>query len=128
YVFAEILFLEVVYANVTTIAGYSRDEMLIFVLIGQMWAYIYLGVIMQNFTELISQINTGQLDLILTKPLPHLFYVNYQKINIYKTIRDGTPPLLLLILIIEWSNLSIELIHIFPTVLIFICGVICSNT
>ena len=74
YMISTIIFIDVVYSNIQLLAGYTRDQMLLFLLVGQ--SVYYLGWVIQgNLDELISSVNRGNLDLILAKPVPSLIVV-----------------------------------------------------
>jgi ABC-2 type transport system permease protein len=126
YMISTIIAIDVVYNNVKLVAGYSRDEMLLFLLIGQ--SVYYIGWIVQsNLDELISSVNRGNLDLILVKPVPSLFYVQFRRIKIFSCIRDALVPTIAVIWAINWSMLDITVQHALWGVAIAGMGLIISN-
>lgn len=110
-------FINILYSDVELIAGYTRDQMLFFFLIGQIAFYLQWPSYYGNLLTISKLINNGNLDLILTKPVPSAFYVSTRKISLLQLFRDGTIPIVLLTLSINWSNINV-------TGLNFICGII----
>ena len=127
FVAMQLLFLEVIYSNVDLIAGYSRDEMLFFFVISQVWFYIIHAIYFKNITDMISDVLSGGLDLILTKPVPALFYITTKRINVYQTFRDGLLPMLIVIVPINWNNIDISIFNLALGILIFLTGIYISG-
>ncbi len=122
YTCSMLVFMHVLYANVKSIAGYSRDEMLFFFLIGQISYYQWWFLTIQNFYDFIQDVNRGDLDLILTKPVPALFYISIKRMYFYSMMRDGIPPTLLIGLSINWSNLEFATINVILGILVIFMG------
>src|SRR3990167_9318864 len=73
YTLSMVLFIDVIYANVDLVAGYTRNQMLLFLFNGQI-AFYTGWLFHKNLQELIVSVNKGSLDLLLVKPMPSLFY------------------------------------------------------
>lgn len=128
YTIAMLIFINVLYANVKTIVGYDKNDMLLFFLIGQMTFYSTWAISAQNMQELILDVNRGDLDLILTKPIPALFYITFKRIRIFSNlIRDGIPPTLAIVFAIDWSSFQFSASSILVGVVIFILGQVCLH-
>lgn len=128
YTVAMLIFINVLYANVTTIVGYNKNDMLLFFLIGQMTFYTTWAISAQNMQEFILDVNRGDLDMILTKPLPALFYITFKRIRLFSNIfRDGIPPTLAIIFAIDWSSLHFSMFNVIVAVVIFFLGQICLH-
>ena len=126
YMISTIISIDVVYNNVKLVAGYHRDQMLLFLLIGQ--SVYYIGWAIQgNLDELISSVNRGNLDLILAKPVPSLFYAQFRRIKIFSSFRDGLVPTIAVVWAINWQMLSISWQNALWGILIAIMGMIISN-
>ncbi len=119
FTFAIIISVRVVYANTKIFAGYSQDQMLLFFLLGQITFYAS-WLYNDNLERLQVGINRGDLDLVLTKPLPALVYVNLKKINLLSFLRDGISPLLLISTQVHWLHLHIQLVNVLTSLLIFL--------
>lgn len=126
YTISNIIFIDVLYANVTTIAGYSRNEMLLFMYIGQISYYVS-WLIHTNLDSLVDMVNTGLLDLILVRPVPSLFYVTFQRIRLYSVLRDCVPPMIVLTLVIKWQELNLNPFNLFAGLLICLMGTVCAH-
>ena len=124
YTLTYLLFVNIMFSNVHSIAGYSRDQVLFFTLIGQLDFYLLFSYSYDNLELLSDDINRGNLDLILTKPLPALFYVCTRKLSSIQLLRDGGIPTTFVILSIHWQNLQITPAHLAAGVVTFICGLI----
>lgn len=126
YIIANIVFIDVIFQNVTSLAGYTRDEVLLFNILSQVWAFFLLGIVFKNFEIFIQSVNTGELDLVLTKPVPELFYILFRNISIIGMLRDFLPSFLTLILVVNWDNLNILQSNLILGVLIMFVGLVCS--
>ncbi len=123
YTLTAILFVDVVYRDVALVAGYTKNEMLLFLFVGQITYYIswiYRG----NFEGLIESVNSGRLDLLLVKPAPSLLYASFMHIKIFSVMRDGLAPLIAVAFAINWSQINITPSNLTVGIFIIICGLI----
>lgn len=127
YTFTMLLFFDVLYANVDSIAGYSRNEMLVFFLVAQVGFFLNWGLWMQNLKEFITSVNQGELDLLLMRPAPALFYITHRRIKILSLVRDALPPMVAIIVSIHWSILVFTLPNLIAGLAIFVLGMICLH-
>src|SRR5258708_1946848 len=126
YTLSMILFINVLYSNVKLIAGYSKDEMLLFMFVGQIGYYIS-WLFHSNLLELIQDVNKGRLDTLLVKPVPSLFYVTFKKIRLFSVVRDCVPPMIVLGLFINWSKLSLTLDSSLAGFVVTLLGITCAH-
>jgi len=122
YTLALILFINILYSNITLFAGYSRNEMLFLVFVSQLQFYfnwIWSG---NNIVSLIDSVNSGELDMILVKPVPSLFFVTFRDISLINRIKDSVPTLSILILLIDWGSIATSWDLILVGVLVFFLG------
>jgi len=122
YTLTMLLFIKIVYANVNLFAGYAESEMLLLVLFGQLNFYTEWVWSTNNIFALISDVRTGNLDMILAKPVPSLFFVTFRNISLINRIKDGVPNLILLSFLIDWSQISTNVSKISIGLLIFVLG------
>lgn len=127
YTVTYLVFINVIFSNVTTFAGYSKNEILFLTFIGQITFYLAWSISLTNTKNLIENVNTGSLDLLLTKPVPTLFYLQTKTISVINLLRDGIPTLILISLSIEWSALHLNPILIACGIGTFIAGHIAFN-
>ncbi len=71
-------------------------------------------------------VNTGEIDIWLSKPIPHLFYLSLRRISILSVIREVVPALFFLGLMINWENLNISFQSFVAGVVIFLLGQIAA--
>jgi len=124
YTITYLVFLTVIYGNVTTVAGYTRDQMLFFSLMGNIAFYILFMGSFDNLDKLREDVNRGNLDVLLTKPLPLLFYLCTRRISFLMILRQMVIPCLITAALINWSAIHITWWHFVAGSLVFIFGVI----
>jgi len=122
-----LLLIHIVYSNVHTIAGYSQNDSLFLSLIGQLNYYIMWVWGIGNIASLVSDVNRGNLDLLLTKPLPSLFYISTRRIGLLGFFTQGLPTLLIIAVFIDWSQIPFNWVNLFFGVIVFICGQLALN-
>lgn len=122
-----ILFIDVVFSNTKSLAGYSKDEMLLFTLVSQGWFYTIYNFSLVNIENLIEKVNTGNLDTLLTKPLPISFFINFSELRVVQSLRDGLIPLIFIALSINWSNIHTNNEDLVTGTIILIIGTMISN-
>jgi len=122
YTITLLIFINILYTNIDTFAGYSKNEMFFIVFIGQLTFYIGWGIFAGNIEILSDDIYNGTLDFILLKPVSSIFFVSLRKLPIVSAIRDGLPNILTIVILINWSALSLNTINIIWGIIIFIMG------
>jgi ABC-2 type transport system permease protein len=122
YTLALLLFVNVLYANIKTFAGYTRNEMLFLVFIGQLGFYTGWGIFAESIEMLNDDIQKGTLDLVLIKPVPSLFFITFRWFPIVSMVRDSVPTLIIVFSTINWSALTFTVNNILWGIFIFICG------
>lgn len=126
FMLINIIFIDIVFQNINSFAGYSRDELLLFNLLSQFWAFILMNIFLKNFHQLSHSVNSGELDLILTKPIDSLFFVCFRNLNIINMLRDLIPSLILITVVIKWDDLNVTLINLVIGLIIALLGIACS--
>lgn len=122
YTVMEILLIEFLFGRITSIAGFSKNEVYFLLLIGQLQFYIIGGLSFTPAANITVKIGQGMLDFALTKPVPIRLFMYTNEMSLVRTVRDAVPPLIPVILIVNWSDLSFTPSTIFAGVFIFICG------
>jgi ABC-type uncharacterized transport system permease subunit len=122
YTISYILFIKVIYSNVDSFAGYGVNETLLLMLVGQISFYSAWFFYHQNLNQIGPMVNKGDLDLLLTKPVPATFYITFKKISIISILRDGVIPILALIFVINWDELDISVMSAGFGILIWAVG------
>jgi ABC-2 type transport system permease protein len=122
YTLSFALFVKILYTNVDQIAGYSENDMYFFSWVAQMVFYSQFLTFENNISQLGDDVNSGTLDLLLTKPIPSLFYLSFKRISIVSVVRDGLPGMILLALLVNWGELDTTLQSIIGGIIIFLLG------
>ncbi len=122
YTLSMLLFINIIFANTKQIAGYSHNEMLFYFLMAQFTYYLNWQFSLVNIFELISDVNKGNLDMVLTKPVPALFYLTSRNIGFFRSFVDSFPPTLAILVSINWSTLAIRPTNLIYGFFIFIFG------
>lgn len=122
YVLTMLLFIKIVYSNVNSFAGYAENEMIFLILFGQLNFYTDWIWNTNNILSLIESVRSGELDLILSKPIPSLFFVTFRDISLINRLKDGIPNLLLITILIDWGNINTTWDKVIVGLLIFLCG------
>jgi ABC-2 type transport system permease protein len=89
YLITKILYIVVAYRAGRSIAGFSPDEVLVFVGTFVMITGFYAGVFMMNMFQLSGLINDGSFDVLMTKPISLQFLATFRRSDIGIFIIDG---------------------------------------
>ncbi len=118
-----LFFIETIYGNVDRLAGYSKNEMLLFFLIAEFVFQTNTAILFPGLQHLVRNVNTGYLDFVLSKPIPHLFYITFREINLLAIIRNQFSFLVIMPILIDWSALSITWQSLVSGITIMFMGV-----
>lgn len=124
YVVSFALFIKILYSNIDALAGYTENEMLLFLFISQSSFYTQIVGFDKNIVDIGGFVNSGALDLYLVKPLPILFYLSLKRISIITAIREVIPALFFLGILIDWSGFAFTVGSTVYALIVFICGII----
>jgi len=122
-----IVFINVLFQNVPTFVGYTRAEMLFFMLISQCTFYSTWIWSINNVHLIELDIRSGDFDLILTKPVPLLFYAHTRRISIVRFVRNSIPALLAITVAIPWSELTLRGENLLMAFVAFLLGQLALN-
>ncbi len=128
FTFSILIFVKIIYSNVQSIAGYSYNEMLVYFFIYQLTYYGNYVMTVRNLFDLIPDVNKGNLDMVLVKPVPSLFYLMSRSISIVSIITDAIPPTLAIIFSINWSVIEFSFTGIIIGFVVWIFGLIALNS
>lgn len=128
FTFSVLIFVKIIYSNVQTVAGYSYNEMLLYFFVYQMTYYANWILTMRNLNDLIPDVNKGNLDMVLIKPVPSLYFLMTRTISIVSIVTDAIPPTLAIILSIHWGSLNVTFIHLIIAIAVWVLGLIALQT
>lgn len=123
YMLTYLLLLSTIFGRVKSLAGYNYSEVLLFTLIAQLNFYLTWVWSIKNMEKLGDHVKTGKLDLILSKPLPHLWYITFQNINLFMLVFEMWPATIPLIyLLIKNADFQVTGLGIVYSVICFVAG------
>lgn len=122
YTGTTLIFVDALYSNIKMLAGYTKNEMIFLLLIGQLSFYFGWGISFSNIEKLNNDVRKGMLDFVLIKPVPSLFFITFRWIPIMSILRDCGPTLLVIISLIHWDELIFTNSGIIFGTFIFLCG------
>lgn len=128
FTFSVLIFINVIYSNVKMVAGYTYNEMLLYFFVYQMTYYGNYFLTTRNLDNLIFDVNKGNLDMVLVKPVPSLFFIMTRTISLVSVITDAIPPTLAIVLSINWNSLDIPFSLAFIAIIVWILGLIALHT
>ncbi len=118
-----ILGLHIIFGQITSIGGWSYQEVLLLYATASIIRGIYFGPLVQNMARLVTQVRRGTLDFPLLLPISSQFYVSTRLIRLF-----SVTPLVsgIGLLIIALRNLSINpsLINIILYLILILFSVI----
>jgi ABC-type uncharacterized transport system permease subunit len=115
-----LIFVEVLYRNIDSVAGYGRNEMFLLVFLGQLVFYVYEFWGATAAYEMERDVNNGAYDYLLTKPVPALFYTTIRRIKPLRGLINFMGPLLPPFLVVDWGVLNIGIIELVVSVIMVI--------
>ncbi len=122
YTLTLLLFIKIIYSNVTLFAGYTENEIIFLILFSQLNFYTQYTWSLNNIVSLNDSVRSGELDLILSKPLPSLFFITFRDINLVNRLKDGLPNLILISLLINWDSIQTSWDKVVFGMVVFISG------
>mgnify|MGYP001609467276 CR=1 FL=1 len=124
YALTYLLFIGVIYGKVQTVAGYNHNEILFFIFAGTVTFFVLYTWCYDSLDQLRLDVNRGNLDLLLTKPMPLLFYVSTRSTSLLGLIKESGLPMFIIALTIDWPALDFSFWPVLAGVIIFFLSII----
>jgi ABC-2 type transport system permease protein len=113
YIATFLIFVEAMFGRTNNLAGYQKNEVLLLVLMTQITFLIVFFISQSNIEKMGEMIRSGNLDLLLIKPLPHLWYLTWQRIDLTTTISNLVTSIFPVVIMLnknggvqlKWDNL-----------------------
>ena len=86
YLILGVVMFEVIYSNVTLIKGWSKNEMLLLVLMTNFLDSVITFLFNAGLSEIPQMINNGTLDFVMIKPVNKRFYLTFRKFELSQVI------------------------------------------
>lgn len=106
---------ELIFANVDTMAGWTKMEAFFIYGLFRLVSAIFAILFRANLFALTDLVNRGDLDLILTKPVPALFYLSFHTISV-----ERFSQLIIAIIILVYVNFQMGLSWSLFQILLFV--------
>lgn len=114
-----------IFSQIKSVNGWTLEQMLLLTAIYFLADRIFDSFLEINFEEFVDLVNTGRLDLILTKPVNSQFIVSLRRFSFSFIISSLIMVSLLIYLVVHYF-LPLPLINILAFLLIFSAGVVIS--
>ncbi len=105
YLIVKIMYVVVIYRSGKMIHGLSPDAILLFIGTFVIITGFYAGLYMMNFFQMREQIRSGNLDLLITKPVSLQFMLTLRRSDMGIMVIDLTAGIIMVV--IGWSRLHI---------------------
>jgi ABC-2 type transport system permease protein len=123
-----LVFLDLLFKRVDTVAGYSKNDYIFMVLVGEFSFFAIAAFLVEPMVFLKDSVRNGYFDLMLLRPVPLKTYIYARAIRPLHTIMAALPNILLFVFAVNWSKLDISLTSIISGFFVWICGLIIFNT
>jgi ABC-2 type transport system permease protein len=124
FTFGVLISINVIYSNVQSVAGYSHNDILMFFFVSQMTYYANWIFTIRSLNDLIPDVNKGNLDLVLVKPVPSYFFLMTRTISLVRITTEAIPPILAISFSMNWQSLNISISTAIIGVGVWILGLI----
>lgn len=118
-----LVFYQLLYGNVTTIAGWTKPEVLLLQGVYFMTTSILWGIFWNNFRELPIKINQGTLDFDLIKPIDAQFILSLKHLD-FDNFNSFVLGVLTVVYSIHLGSISVSGLQIMYAFTIFVFGLI----
>lgn len=127
YTATSVAVVQAIFTNIDSIGGFDRNDVYFLMLVGQVAFYLQSRITYFPALEFSEEINRGQLDFYLTKPVPHKFFIYTKSISFLIMLRDAIPPLIPVLWLIDWSALQLTPMNLLVGSIIFILGIVIDH-
>jgi len=127
FIVTQIAFIQFLFGNITTIGSFTKNDVYFLMLVTQFSFFSQAMISFQGATSLADNVNNGELDYVLLKPIPQKWHIYTRSISLILTLFDAIPSILPIVIIINWSQIEVEPIHLAAGVLIFIMGFVIDH-
>lgn len=106
YTLMILIFIDVIFRNVNTVAGWNRDEILMLFAMSQFCFYFFYTFFWSIWSQVPDAIRTGDLDKLLLKPISPLFQLVTQEFTLIEAAPSMILPFALTALV--WNRLDLH--------------------
>lgn len=116
-----IVFYQVLFANVSEIAGWSKQDMLLLQGVFFIYNWFIWGVLWPNMRELPMKVNKGELDLELTRPVNTQFLISFKRFDL-DNVNDALLGIGMIFYIFNQTGMYPSAIDVLCTLIALIAG------
>lgn len=127
YVVTYIVFIDLLFRRVGTIADYSRNDFLFMSLMGQLTYYTISRLLSMPQYFLVDAVRTGLFDLLLLRPFPTRALLVATAIQPLHALITSVPSMAIICFVINWGALTITPLSVALGVLTWCCGLVIFN-
>ena len=117
-----VLCVDFIYGSVETIAGWSRDEMIILLCTSLVVNQLYRGLVHPNQMRFLSRIINGSFDRLLLRPINIYFQINTGSVDI-SSLLSGLAPVVIIIRKLGALHVRVSLLSGLLYILLILNGV-----
>jgi len=96
YTLMTLLFIQVIFNQTDSIAGWTQDQILVLFGTGQMLFYLHMSIFWSTYDDITRLIRKGELDRFLLKPINSLFAISTDKFGFVELIPSFLPTLIVI--------------------------------
>lgn len=112
-----------IYDSVTSIAGWSFEEMMLLIGTSLLVNQLFRALIFPNQNRFVANINTGKFDCNLLKPVHIMFQINLGNIDV-SSLMSAVAPISIVIIYIQKLGHKILISDVIRYIILVSCGVI----
>lgn len=128
YTIAYVVFINLVFDRVGTVAGYSRNDALLLYMFVQSGFFISANLFYLSFMELIRIINTGLFDQVLLRPFSVKLWSLFLGFRPIAFLLNSVPTVVFVAALVNWSAFDVSLTQVAASIYVFLCGLVLYYT
>jgi ABC-2 type transport system permease protein len=119
----ELIGLQIIFSNTNTLGGWGLGELIALLGVFRLVNMIMVAVIWPATEKFNTSVRDGSLDYTLIQPANSLFLVSFARIEIWR-IWDLVLAIVLIVVGIQFSDSTPNILNIFYFIILIICGVL----
>lgn len=127
FTLVQIGLIEFLFGNISTIAGFVKNDVYFLLLVGQVAFYVQSRFTFIPAVEFGDDVNLGRLDFVLTRPVPKIWHVFTKSISVVQMLRDSLPPMIPILVLIDWTALNVPPSLALAGIIVFLSGIIIDH-
>lgn len=117
-----VVFVEILFMYVKNLGIWNQSHFMIFFGASFLSESIYMFLFYNSHTTISLQINSGNMDFLLTKPMSEMFMLSFMNVNIGSGLSNFVLGIIFIVKGIKGLNLIVTVWHLFTFILFIFCG------